>query len=149
MTTQSFLLEHWTILGHLLSISMPPGVAHVVKWLQFLIHYHNSFLISPFLVLISTRLVFDFLSVLDENPRTLSRWNFCNSEIQAQNTATKFGIRSVPTFMFMEGTNVVDQVGGMDQDQLEEKCRKYGTPKKGEPKMIDVYCTLEELYNGT
>ena len=50
--------------------------------------------------------------------------------------------------MFMEGTNVVDQVGGMDQDQLEEKCRKYGTPKKGEPKMIDVYCTLEELYNG-
>ena len=50
--------------------------------------------------------------------------------------------------MFMEGTNVVDQVGGMDQDQLEEKCKKYGTPKKGEPKMIDVYCTLEELYSG-
>ena len=50
--------------------------------------------------------------------------------------------------MFMEGTNVVDQVGGMDQDQLEEKCKKYGTPKKGEPKMIDVYCTLEELYTG-
>ena len=48
----------------------------------------------------------------------------------------------------MEGTNVVDQVGGMDQDQLEEKCKKYGTPKKGEPKMIDVYCTLEELYTG-
>jgi len=67
---------------------------------------------------------------------------------KAQNTATKFGIRSVPTFMFMEGTNVVDQVGGMDQDQLEEKCKKYGTPKKGEPKMIDVYCTLEELYTG-
>ena len=71
-----------------------------------------------------------------------------NFSLQAQNTATKFGIRSVPTFMFMEGTNVVDQVGGMDQDQLEEKCKKYGTPKKGEPKMIDVYCTLEELYNG-
>ena len=85
------------------------------------------------------------------NPRTLT-WDFCSriyvKIFQAQNTATKFGIRSVPTFMFMEGTNVVDQVGGMDQDQLEEKCKKYGTPKKGEPKMIDVYCTLEELYSG-
>ena len=50
--------------------------------------------------------------------------------------------------MFMEGTQILDQVGGMDQDQLEMKCAKYGTPKKGEPKIIDVYCSLEELYTG-
>ena len=70
------------------------------------------------------------------------------SYFQAQNTAAKYGIRSVPTFMFMEGSSVIDQVGGMDQDQLEEKCKKYGTPKKGDPKIIDVDCTLEELYKG-
>ena len=50
--------------------------------------------------------------------------------------------------MFMDGTNVIDQVGGMDQEQLEQKCKKYGTPKKGEPKIVDVFCTLEELFTG-
>ena len=50
--------------------------------------------------------------------------------------------------MFMEGTTVLDQVGGMDQEQLEQKCKKFGTPKKGEPRIIEVFCTLNQLYNG-
>lgn len=50
--------------------------------------------------------------------------------------------------MFLDGSKVIDQVGGMDQSQLEEKCKKYGTPKKGEPRVVDVQCTLEELFTG-
>jgi len=67
---------------------------------------------------------------------------------RAPNTAAKFGIRSVPTFMFLDGTSVLDQVGGMDQDALEARCKKYGEPKKGEARVVEVFCTLEELFTG-
>ena len=50
--------------------------------------------------------------------------------------------------MFLDGTTVVDQVGGMDQDALEAKCKKYGEPKKGEARVVEVFCTLEELFTG-
>lgn len=43
---------------------------------------------------------------------------------------------------------MVDQVGGMDQDALESKCKKYGEPKKGEARVVEVFCTLEELFTG-
>merc|ERR1712142_585338 len=56
VTTRSSLRGPWTILGHLLSISMPLGVAHVVKWPRYSMHYQNNSLISRFLVLILTRL---------------------------------------------------------------------------------------------
>jgi len=64
------------------------------------------------------------------------------------NTANKFGIRSVPSFMFLEGTEQIDSVGGVDPEQLERKCGEYGKPRKGEPVLHDVNCTLEELYVG-
>merc|ERR1719431_98973 len=47
------------------------------------------------------------------------------------NTSTKFGIRSVPSFLFLEGTTQLDSVGGVDPDQLKSKCAQYGTPRKG------------------
>ena len=50
--------------------------------------------------------------------------------------------------MFLEGTEQIDSVGGVDPEQLERKCGEYGKPRKGEPVLHDVNCTLEELYVG-
>ena len=50
--------------------------------------------------------------------------------------------------MFLEGTEQIDSVGGVDPEQLERKCGEYGQPRKGEPVLHDVNCTLEELYVG-
>merc|ERR1712130_496724 len=38
------------------------------------------------------------------------------------NTAAKFGIRSVPSFLFLEGTKQLDSMGGVDPEQLDRKC---------------------------
>merc|ERR1712168_710807 len=74
VTTQSSSHGHWTILGHLLSISMPLGVAHVVKWPQYSIHYQNNFLISRFLVLILTRLKIRQLNLVFDQCQHLCLW---------------------------------------------------------------------------
>ena len=36
----------------------------------------------------------------------------------------------------------------MDPDQLTEKCKKHGTPVKGDPVEHDLVCSLEELFVG-
>jgi len=64
------------------------------------------------------------------------------------NGAAKYEIRSVPSFVFLEGPSRIDYVGGMDREQLKDKCAKHGTPVKGEPVEHDLVCSLEELFVG-
>jgi len=64
------------------------------------------------------------------------------------NTAAKFGIRSVPSFLFLEGTKQLDSMGGVDPEQLDRKCAEYGKPVKGEAVFHEVFCSLEELFLG-
>ena len=67
---------------------------------------------------------------------------------QCPNGAAKYEIRSVPSFVFLEGPSRIDYVGGMDREQLKDKCAKHGTPVKGEPVEHDLVCSLEELFVG-
>ncbi len=88
-----------------------------------------------------------FLKVDIDKVRFKSNFKALNNS-KCPNGAAKYEIRSVPSFVFLEGQSRIDYVGGMDKEQLNNKCAKHGTPVKAEPVEHELVCTLEELFVG-
>ena len=52
-----------------------------------------------------------------------------NVTLDVQEVAAQYGVRAMPTFLFIKDGQEVDKVVGADKNELERKCNRYASSR--------------------